>query len=52
MVEKLTGPVINEKLHEAHGWALVEAERDAIRKIYTEAQEDVDSCRQDEDLEG
>ncbi len=34
MADRVKGPSLNEKLHEAHGWVLVDAERDAIRKTF------------------
>ena len=33
MSDKLAGPALNQRLHEAHDWSLVE-DRDAIRKTY------------------
>lgn len=34
MPHKLSGPAINERLHELHGWTLSEEDRDAIRKTF------------------
>lgn len=34
MAIKLSSPEIDSRLHEAHGWALADGERDAIRKTF------------------